>query len=291
LGSTDNYKNQQASICNTVFIFENMSDSKPKTDIVCGSSSQNWSYYRKIPASLTESKTGIPSFQLSRWTKQFTDSISAVSSQTAIVGSNVGQKGGSGGGSSKAWIAGAVIGPILGLVLVGAGVWLCLRRRKNKRTVAQQGGAAMVTTDPSHPPAGVGGYTDAKPQFTQQHQPAFVPDPYANQGAFAAQQGYADAPVSPATQYNSGAAPYNAPVSPPPQQDYYGNDVKHGYTGAPLGGASELGGGETSGAVPATHNAPIHQAAELGGDSRQGGAGLFGTSELPASAPNHKPAA
>lgn len=41
-------------MCNTAFIFESFGDSNPKTDIVCGDSSVNWSYYRKIPATATE---------------------------------------------------------------------------------------------------------------------------------------------------------------------------------------------------------------------------------------------
>jgi len=176
-----------------------------------------------------------------------------------------------------------VIGPLLGLALIGAAVFFLLRRRKNKNKVSQQGGAAMAPTNPSQPPAGVGGYTDAKPQFTQQQQPAYAPAPYANQGAYAAQQGYTDTPVSPAPQYNTGAAPYNPPVSPPPQQEFYGNDVKHGYTAAPTGGAAELGG-QTGGAAPA----PAHQAAELGGVSSHGGAG---PSELPSTSSNVKPTA
>lgn len=54
VSSTDNFDNTAFSICNTAFIFENLGDSNPKTDIVCGESSVNWSYYRKIPASATE---------------------------------------------------------------------------------------------------------------------------------------------------------------------------------------------------------------------------------------------
>lgn len=40
------------------------------------------------------------------------------------------QDGSGSGGGSKAWIAGAVVGPIVGIALVGAGVWFLLRRRK-----------------------------------------------------------------------------------------------------------------------------------------------------------------
>jgi hypothetical protein len=137
----------------------------------------------------------------------------------------------------------------------------------------------MATADPTHAPAGVGGYTDAKPQFPPQQQPGFNQDPYGNQGAYAAQQGYSDAPVSPAPQYNTGAAPS--------QQTYYGTDVKSAYTGEPHNRASELVG-ESNGASAA--HAPSQQpTAELGGESRGSGAGLFGPSELPTTQPNVKP--
>jgi LPXTG-motif cell wall-anchored protein len=190
-------------------------------------------------------------------------------------------------GGSKAWIAGAVVGPILGLALICALVWFLLRRRKNKRPTAQQGSAAMATTNPTHPPAGVGGYTDAKPQFPQQQQPGVGQDLYANQGAYTANRGYSDGPVSPAPQYNPGAAPYNAPVSPPPQQAYYGNDVKNGYTAVPHNGASELGG--ESNRVSSAHATTHQPTAELGGESRGSGAGLLGPSELPTTQPTTKP--
>lgn len=121
----------------------------------------------------------------------------------------------------------------------------------------------MAQTDNSQPPAGVGGYTDAKPQFTGQPQPYGQTDPYAQQGAYGAQQAYGAAPTSPAPQYTN-------PGSPPPQQAYQ-SDVKYGYAGAPANGAAELGG-ETSGIAPASANAsniPPPQTAELGGDSTQ----------------------
>lgn len=38
----------------------------------------------------------------------------------------------SGGSKSKAWIAGAVVGPIAGLVLLGGGILFWFRRRRNK---------------------------------------------------------------------------------------------------------------------------------------------------------------
>lgn len=187
------------------------------------------------------------------------------------------------GSKSKAWIAGAVVGPVIGIALVVALVFFLLRRRKNKTVTApQSGGAAMVHNDPSQPPAGVGGYTDAKPQFVPQTQPYGQPDPYANQGAYAAQQGYAAAaPTSPAPHYTT-PAPYNTTGSPPPQQNYQ-SDVKYGYAGPPVGGAAELGGDSNGIApvAPAGHTAPAPPAAEMAGDSTQpNGPGIFGGAEL-----------
>jgi hypothetical protein len=113
------------------------------------------------------------------------------------------------------------------------------------------------TVDPSQPPVGVGGYTDAKPQ--QQYNP----DPYANQNAFQAQQQQA----VPASQYNTHH----------PQQDLYANDVKTGYA-APGNGAAELAGGEDSTASAGVPNAT--QAVELGGgDNREGASELPGNSK------------
>jgi LPXTG-motif cell wall-anchored protein len=280
-----------------------MQDSNPKTDIVCGDSAVNWSYYRKVPASITEAATNARMHSHPSLTT-LADTSPAFSVPQPNAPTN--KKS----GTSKAWIAGAVIGPLLGLALIGAIIFFVLRRRKNKKNIApQQGGTAMMAVNTAQAPPGVGGYTDAKPQFTQQQQPTYTApqqqqptyiapqqqpaynDPYANQGAYAAQQGYNDAPLSPAPQYNTGAGPYNPPVSPPPQ------DVKHGYVGATMGGAAELGGpsggispvpqaGPAHQAGPVPYAGPSYHAAELGGEARQGA----GPSEL-ATNSNSRPTA
>jgi len=217
-----------------------------KTNIICGASSLNWSYYRKLDATLTNGSpaTGVP---------MPTDSSNP----------------------SKAWIAGAVIGPILGLALIGAIVWCLLRRRKNKKLAPQQGSAAM-SMEPFQPVGVAGGYTDAKPQLGQQQQP-YTPAPYATQGAYdttqqtyggGPQQGYGIAPISPGSQYNAAGAPYGAQVSPPP----HGQEL-HGTSYSP--GSSELGGGPGSAVlyaqgttnyqgIPNYQAAPNQPPAELG---------------------------
>lgn len=156
--------------------------------------------------------------------------------------------------------------------------------------------------DPSQPPAGVAGYTDAKPQFVPQAQPYSPPtsppipqpygqpaqhDPYAQQGAYGAQQGYMAAPQSPVPVYDQPVTHHApSPASPPPpQQEYYGqSEQKYGYN-APPNGAAELGGDGHAYAppaapvasnpasptpAPAPAPAPVTHAAELGDSSRQG---------------------
>ena len=136
---------------------------------------------------------------------------------------------------SKAWIAGAVAGPVLGLALIGAGVWLFLRRKKKAARTPQYGGAAM---DSSQPPAGVGGYTDAKPQY-QPAQHAY-PSPAQNQ-AYPQQGGFSPPQVSPAPQY--GFSPPNN-TTPSPSMGSYAHDAKYefnrGADTAELGGSSTI---------------------------------------------------
>lgn len=54
--STSNYNNATYSICNTALIFESFGDPNPITDIICGDKSQAWSFYRQVPASITENR-------------------------------------------------------------------------------------------------------------------------------------------------------------------------------------------------------------------------------------------
>lgn len=176
---------------------------------------------------------------------------------------------------SQAWIAGAVVGPILGLALIGAGVWLFLRRKKKATQMPQHGTASMAPIDPSQPPAGVGGYTETKPQF-QPAQPTYYnqpgqPDPYAQQG-YPQQGDFSPPQMSPAPQYGFQSA-YNATAYPLPGS--HTHDAKYEATG----GAAELGG-DSNGAATAVSSAPgspppdaapNSQAAELSGADAKSG--------------------
>lgn len=144
---------------------------------------------------------------------------------------------------SKAWIAGAVVGGLLALALIGAGVWSLLRRRKKAVQLPQHGSATMAPVDPNQPPTGVEGYSDAKPRFPA--QPTYYdrpgqPNSYTQQG-YPQQGGF-----SPAPQYGVQSA-YNANSNlhagaPPHEIKYEG-----------IGGTAELGGDDNAispGTVP-----------------------------------------
>jgi LPXTG-motif cell wall-anchored protein len=136
------------------------------------------------------------------------------------------------GPSSKAWIAGAVVGPVLGLALLGAGVWLLLRRRRKAAQLPQLGGASMAPIDPNQPPTGVGGYTETKPRF-HPAQPTHYDRP--GQSHSYAQQGYPQqGGFSPTPQYGFQSA-YNATAD-----SHIGHSHEPKYEG--FGDAAELGG-------------------------------------------------
>ncbi|OCL00579.1 uncharacterized protein K441DRAFT_651553 [Cenococcum geophilum 1.58] len=193
---TDNYDNLAWSICNTIFIYENTADSNPHTDIVCGNSPVNWSYYRQIPTSATSSSE-------SSTTPSSTNS-SPTATSTSPVPTPSGKK-------SQAWIAGAVVGPLVGLALLGALLFFLLRKKKTPASAPQP----QQTTD-------------YKPGAAAYQQPALSPQ-YPPQNQYP-QQGYQPGslnPMTPAPQYQ------HTPVgSPPPQEIQPSQYTQYSYNGA-----------------------------------------------------------
>ncbi|KAF1830028.1 hypothetical protein BDW02DRAFT_573406 [Decorospora gaudefroyi] len=183
-----------ATECNTVLLFQNQNDlSNPKTNINCGPSALRWTYYRESPAeptptdvssdpasappvSVPESPTPTPSSELD--TK--IDPPDNVDKEE----------------SSNAWIAGAVVGPIVGLALIGLVAWLLIRRRKKKtqyRPAATTEGAAGPNEPPQYYPPPMqqtGG--GAVPFGVAKHEswapPQSPGSQQYNQSAYAAQQ-------------------------------------------------------------------------------------------------------
>ncbi|KAH8709986.1 hypothetical protein GQ44DRAFT_763285 [Phaeosphaeriaceae sp. PMI808] len=193
------------SICNTAFMYENDRDSSPKANIICGVSSLNWSYYRNQPSSATVIGGSSSVRSVNPLTTPVVSST-PVSSPTPITTPTVNPDPPS---ESKAWIAGAVVGPIVGLALIGFGAFFFMRRKKNK---SQNQNVAPATG--SIPPAGASAYQQNSYNPASSQPPQYYPPMQQNAGAapmgVAKQDNYYNAgPQSPTTQGSQ--SPYGAP--------------------------------------------------------------------------------
>ncbi|KAJ4370881.1 hypothetical protein N0V86_008574 [Didymella sp. IMI 355093] len=233
----DNPDASSWSVCNTAYLYENDRDSSPETNVNCGPSNYNWSYYRSQPA---DAKTTSTRTQPRSSTVTPTDGAGADPASTVIpeVPEKKKKK------SSKAWIAGVVVGPILGLALIGFLAWFCIRKKKSKKAATPLPPATYNSQ-----PAAPAGPTSP---------PQYYPPPMQQQGAGMAPFGVADGkqntwapqPQSPVSQASSpnplnmygnqypqqgghagpGQPVYNAPspsMSPPPQVAYAENNANY----------------------------------------------------------------
>ena len=113
------------SYCDTVTVIQTYPDGGQTINMIgCYESDPGyhaWTYYREAPFTSTSSSSSSGS-RLSPGTASATSSSD--SSASAAGGS------GGRGSKSKAWIAAAVIVPLVVLAALGYGAWLCFRRRK-----------------------------------------------------------------------------------------------------------------------------------------------------------------
>ncbi|KAF2113396.1 hypothetical protein BDV96DRAFT_601559 [Lophiotrema nucula] len=118
------------TICNTGFLYENTGDSSPQTNVFCGVSSLNWSYYRALPetssATPTSTSRSTPSSTPASTTTISSSSTTPIGLAAPTHTSEPGPK------KSQAWIAGAVVGPVAGLALIGLLLWFFLVKNKEK---------------------------------------------------------------------------------------------------------------------------------------------------------------
>ncbi|KAF2824340.1 hypothetical protein CC86DRAFT_54317 [Ophiobolus disseminans] len=149
-------EDKSITLCNTAYMFENERDADPKVNIVCGMSSIIWSYYRQRPGVATSapSSSALSSSALSSLAKSSIDArpSSTPASSTATRSSTptpaFAVSGGEEDSESKAWIAGVVLGPIVGLALLALGLFSVLRRKKNKNTKHHSAPASGSATGP-----------------------------------------------------------------------------------------------------------------------------------------------
>lgn len=199
------------SLCNTAFMFENDRDSNPNVNIVCGVSSANWSYYRSAPSAATAiSSRAITSIGAlpSPGRASATPTITTAPNPTLLSSDVDTDVSSSGKKKSKAWIAGAVVGPLLGLAIIGLAAFFLIRRKKNSGHDQQ-----FVPATGSMPPAGATAYQANQATYPGPTSPTQPPQYYPNmqQNAAAAplgvkQDGYYgnNNPQSPVSPYNGG---------------------------------------------------------------------------------------
>lgn len=201
------------TICNTGFMFENTNVAKAQTNVFCGISSVNWSYYRVKP----EESSAVVSSATSAATPV---SNSAISTSTGLpsptplpVNPPTSEKS-----ESKVWIAGAVIGPVVGIAIIGLLAWIFLIKKKKKNAAAAGGPPAMGAAE-SVPP-----YNPASPQ--QGYQPmqqngagGFVPFGVSENKHQSWMQPPPGSPMS--SPHPQPAAPYYDAVSPNTGTGYF----------------------------------------------------------------------
>lgn len=120
---------QTHTACNILRMFENEGDTSALINYNCGESSIDWTYFRNQPQEAKQT-SDLSSLNPSNTSPQ---SVSASVTSSSSSSPTVIPPPGDESGGSKAWIAGAVVGPLLGLALVGFLVWFFLRRRKRNQ--------------------------------------------------------------------------------------------------------------------------------------------------------------
>ncbi|KAL5394498.1 hypothetical protein PMIN02_004894 [Paraphaeosphaeria minitans] len=231
------------SVCNTGLMYENTADFDPVTNIFCGASASRFTYYRVRPSESTSSSSEF-STPASTSADPTNTSLSQADSATSTPSSTpLPQPTET---KSKAWIAGAVVGPILGLALVGFLAWFFLVRRKKKTTsppppMQQQQHNVPPSPYPGSPAQSPAPYYDAQkpsavavPMGVASHQSWAAPPPHSptSQGAVSPHVPPQDL-YEQQWQQDQGQQVYPGPGQNPPPQNVQAYAV--GGEGKPVG--------------------------------------------------------
>ncbi|KAF2684374.1 hypothetical protein K458DRAFT_388841 [Lentithecium fluviatile CBS 122367] len=211
------------TVCNTGFMYENTADPDALTNIFCGVGSWNWSYYRVRPSETSSARSSTPTSTPTTPQSTPAQSTGPLVLPTPIISPEP-QKS-----KSKAWIAGAVVGPIAGLALIGGLLYVFLRRKKTDLQAQSPMQQPQYPGSPTAPPA---------QYYESQKQPNTVPYGVASHNSWASppppQSPTSQGSTSPLPQHNLYGPPqgqqswqtvqqnqqmYSPPQSPPPQQN------------------------------------------------------------------------
>ncbi|KAF1809688.1 hypothetical protein P152DRAFT_156799 [Eremomyces bilateralis CBS 781.70] len=208
-----------APVCIADLVYDDFSDATPVVWAGCDMPRSAVTLYRTNPGASSSSTTRDTTTSDSSTSGQTTSSSSTSSRLTPTLLPSDGDNGGDGTGVVKkkkggnGWIAGAVIGPIAGLALIGALIFYLLRKKKSPPPAAAAAAAAqqqplnMPPPDMSHQYPGHMSMVGSPPP---QYQTGFDPSKGPVAGAVPV-----GAPMDSSQQY---AYPQGQPGQYPPQQ-------------------------------------------------------------------------
>ncbi|PSN69256.1 hypothetical protein BS50DRAFT_586588 [Corynespora cassiicola Philippines] len=221
---TDVYEDAaEYTICNTGYMYENTADAQPATNVFCGISSLNWSYYRVQPETssgmamvIADLPTGI--LTTCPETPSSTPSSSPRSTPanpTSSASTSPSSEPESEGSESKAWIAGAVIGPLVGLALIGGIIFFCLRRKRKNRTAVPTNPPQMTAAAGTYPPPAFAATSDPKPPQVYENY-SHVQQPQGGMAPVGVAKHDSWVPQSPQSYGSQSPNLPNSPYQPPP---------------------------------------------------------------------------
>ncbi|KAF2177229.1 hypothetical protein K469DRAFT_697430 [Zopfia rhizophila CBS 207.26] len=196
----------QNAVCRTAFLSQDGNDKNPFLYVGCGTA--NWTAFRTPPAAVIKTLTSIA-------TNTEGGNIPTTSAASGATATNPGptptriNDSDQGGSSSKAWIAGAVVGPIALAVIAGLlfYIWRLKKSKKEDPSAVPMMGPAMAY----NPQASPYGYQQPfEQQHTEYYGGAAKMPSYSDQGI----AGTPNAPVEIGGSNQIQRAPVEVPAEP-----------------------------------------------------------------------------
>ncbi|KAJ5106623.1 hypothetical protein N7456_003298 [Penicillium angulare] len=170
----DNGETSSCNICRTMTIFQSEPYATPSaSNLFCAEAWVAFTVFRELPASKTSSESSSStSSAISRTTTLSTAAATATPSSTDTPATT--EKPHS---SSKAWIAGAVVGPVVGVAPIAALGWFLYRQKQKKLQLLESPPIMSESSGPFDQPA----VSNSTPHEMDAgyHQPVHELEPYS----------------------------------------------------------------------------------------------------------------